>query len=416
MLRIHGNRQGRLGTGVRSGVLAGLLTAAVVAPVFQLHPQSGGATVPVVRSATPRLAGAAAWRLAPSPSFDVGGGDPDGPDDYSGVSRVIELPNGRVVFEHGATAQVRIHDPSGAMVAKAGRRGDGPGEFRAPKLFPGRGDTILVYDQIPRRLTVIDGNGRIVRMDRAILPVRVPSIGYAGGMFLEPVGTLANGTFILTSWPMMSKGPPSSHYRDSLLVLGARLGDSTLFSIARTGHFEMFQHPDRSQGTWLIFRKHTVVAAGTDRIYVARNEQWEIEEYSLTGRLLRRIQRPVQLTPITPAFIASLPSNRPEQWDRWTEQRRANWSRDVRDRVYAKSFPPISNLFVSPDGLLYVLESDDPRAPKTLAVFDREGTFLTQFLIPEGLRVLAVGRSRVYGQIEDEDGIPHLLGYDILRR
>ncbi len=388
----------------------------LAAPVSQLSSQVGSASASVIRSTAPRLAENASWHLTPNPSLNIGGGEPDGPEDYSSSSRVLELPNGLIVFYSGATGQVRFYNASGAMIAKVGRRGEGPGEFRTADLFPGRGDTIMVYDGIVRRLTVIDGSGRIVRMGPFRAP-RQPSIGYAQGMLSKPLATLANGALVLTSWPALSVGPPSSHYRDSLLVLAMKPGDSIATPVVRTGHFETYQHPNRSQGTWLRFQKHTVVAAGTDRIYVARNDQWEVEVYSFTGRLLQRLLRPIQPTAVTPAFIRSLPApERPAQWDQWSDQRRTAWQNDLRDRMYAKHFPPISDMFVSPDGLLYVLESDDPRAPKTLAVFDLDGTFLTQFRVPDGLRVVAVGRSRVYGRMEDEDGIRYLLGYDISGR
>lgn len=390
---------------------------AMVLAVGMLPAQTrDSAGIRIVESSGPTLSAPRAWRLAPRPVLDIGGGAPDGPQDVDGILPVIELTDGRIVLFHSRTGSVRFHDASGRMLGTVGRRGEGPGEFRSMVLFRGRGDTVMAYDPGNRRLTVIDPRMKIVRMMPLLL--EVASAGYGMGMYTEPFGTFNDGSLALRSWPLISKAPPSTRYRDSLLVHRQPAVPGTPTSLVRTGGFEMIQVPySPRQGMRLAFSKHTESALRGDRLLLARNDRWEVEEYDPDGRLTRLMRVSTPVRPIPPAFIAERARlyKPPATLARMPEALQKSILEWGRRPEYSAAFPPIHSIFVSPDGLLFVLESDDPRVPRTLAVIDADGTLVCRLPVPPDVTIRAVGRSMVYGRTEDADGVVHLVGYRIIR-
>lgn len=117
------------------------------------------------------------------------------------------------VMEH-QDLQVRAYDTDGQPVWRVGRRGDGPGEFRAFNGFGLIGDTIWVMDR--RRVSLFDGRGRL--LETRVLPdsdIAVRVAGVAPGFFARDgllryalTGLLPDGSFLATR----------SVYRQSLPV------------------------------------------------------------------------------------------------------------------------------------------------------------------------------------------------------
>ncbi len=69
-----------------------------------------------------------------------------------------------LVVESGVDARVLVYELPGGRVRQVGRRGSGPGEFIDPSLLAlFDGDSIAVYDQGLRRLSIFDPNLRFVR-------------------------------------------------------------------------------------------------------------------------------------------------------------------------------------------------------------------------------------------------------------
>lgn len=85
-------------------------------------------------------------------------------DGVSGVSRVVELPDGRLAMVDLVGPALVIFDPTTGTRIRSGRRGDGPGEFRHPQpvllLYP---DTIAIAERLSRRLHLFTLDGAFVR-------------------------------------------------------------------------------------------------------------------------------------------------------------------------------------------------------------------------------------------------------------
>src|SRR5687768_2934188 len=97
---------------------------------------------------------ASAQTPLPAPTVRIGTADGDSSEVLFGAFSVDRTSDGRIVVANSGTSEVRIYDARGVHLRTMGRRGDGPGEFRALlRLGVIRGDTILAYDWRHGRIT-----------------------------------------------------------------------------------------------------------------------------------------------------------------------------------------------------------------------------------------------------------------------
>jgi hypothetical protein len=104
------------------------------------------------------------WKVGPRPLTVIGasGGGPE--QELSGVTSAVRLPDGRVAVANNSPLEVRVYSASGALVSRAGRRGEGPGEFRGRiTLHPHSGDSLLVFDTALDRWSVFSAAGEPAR-------------------------------------------------------------------------------------------------------------------------------------------------------------------------------------------------------------------------------------------------------------
>jgi hypothetical protein len=82
--------------------------------------------------------------------------------EFSEITSVYELPDGRVVILDRSDAAVYIGDFRSSRVAQIGRRGSGPGEYRAPSnLYPMGGDSVAIFDDNLMRLLMVTDRGAL---------------------------------------------------------------------------------------------------------------------------------------------------------------------------------------------------------------------------------------------------------------
>ena len=86
----------------------------------------------------------------------------DGLFAVTGAARAV---NGRVFAVSRGTVELIVFHPDGRVLARTGRRGQGPGEFSGGRLdvFAYRGDSIAVYDVGVRQVSIFDTDGRFAR-------------------------------------------------------------------------------------------------------------------------------------------------------------------------------------------------------------------------------------------------------------
>ncbi len=101
---------------------------------------------------SPVAAQPAIWRLSASPALTIDEtGGPQG--EFLRISGLARLASGGIAVANGATAEIRLFTGTGGYLRTLGRRGGGPGEFRAISWMGVSGDTILVADRTGARIT-----------------------------------------------------------------------------------------------------------------------------------------------------------------------------------------------------------------------------------------------------------------------
>ena len=146
------------------------------------------AGVPIVENFLPAWGDGDAWTVDPDPVFDLSGLVDD--ELFRPYSPWL-LGDGRTVLFNSGACEVRFYDDTGFLNASGGC-GGGPGEYTQSStivLWPG--DSLLVYDQGLRRITLLDGEGALGHTTAA------PS---GPDMLLPRIkGSLVDGTLILSS-------------------------------------------------------------------------------------------------------------------------------------------------------------------------------------------------------------------------
>lgn len=74
------------------------------------------------------------------------------------------LPGGGLILYNGGPCELRLYDQSARLLSQFGRCGRGPGGFDNFRgLWPWRGDSLFVVDQLPNRYSVFDRAGVLGR-------------------------------------------------------------------------------------------------------------------------------------------------------------------------------------------------------------------------------------------------------------
>jgi len=153
--------------------------------------------------------------------------------DFSRFSRFAASSHGALAVAQVQDGRVHIFHPDGSVAASVGRLGSGPGEFREIRQLGWTGDTAWVVDNANNRITLIAGDGKVVRMTS--LPVgltedqlsggsrgfrRVPTVigRYPDGSLLfstrrqgPPIPSAGSGTFMMETW--LLRGDPDGTLR-----------------------------------------------------------------------------------------------------------------------------------------------------------------------------------------------------------
>jgi len=256
----------RIGRTVRESLMATVLIAPITASPI-------GAQVP------PQ------WRLA-EPDFAVGGFAADSTAEFANLGGVTVLENGNVVVGDRVAPFLRVFDSRGAHIRDLGRSGQGPGEYE------------YVYEMdwcAPGELSVFDVDRRVHRYgaDMSFVATQLISLDAIGGGVAYHRDCNANGYQIVTGWGDVQAQFKVGLYEATAPVVllrgeevvrdfGERLSSQRLGSVRPDGSpAGSGPHP---------FGRATVVAIGSDKVYIGDGRGYEIEVYDLSGNPLPSIR------------------------------------------------------------------------------------------------------------------------------
>jgi hypothetical protein len=378
-------------------ILAAVWIAALVAPTATATAQDSrsrdSAGVRIIENSARKDAPVRFW-LGDKPLIEVGGteSNPDEEFDHKqGYLRGVRLTNGGLAVID--VSRVHYFDASGKRIRIVGRKGQGPEEFQyLTAICRTRGDTLILNDSHNRRLSILDGSGRILRT------ILQGDNGSAPFSFC-----LDDGSFLLQR---MIGEIDARQTRISRLST-----DGSVVNVAGTFN---------SSGFDMVTQAVPTISSSGDAMYYGDPFKSEIHEYDALGRLRRIIRTADQGDRITDAeaearMAMTIPRN-------VTGAERTARMERMRVRPHARNWPAFSKFEIGSDGTIWV--SDYKKtfpSPDTWTAIDSTGRIAGRLVFPptpQGTlrpEILSFGRDNVMIRRFDADGATYLTVLPLVR-
>lgn len=347
----------------------------------------------------------APWRVHTSPALHIGESRGDSLYEFSRIVGGVLLLNGDIAVADGSSGQIRIYSRSGRFLSASGRRGGGPGEFE-DLAWLGRchSNELVAYDRRRAVLSVFDQQGRFLR--------RTPLRSEDGQRNPQRVMCGPPGYVLVALWP---RSLPSQlgPYRPSWSVHLVPLEGTNPWRAV--GSFPASERYRLRSGTRpRPLGTETLIAADTQRIFVATGDRYEVEVYSTAGERTGtvRVDRPQRRlsTEARDAFIASQTRNIPNP------SVRATVERTLRDYQYPEYLPPYGALHI--DELQYIWLGDYEPSGASITrwtVFAPGGGVIGRVTTPPSVEILSIHATSLLGRYQDDNGVEYVRVYRIDR-
>lgn len=320
---------------------------------------------------------------------------------FSEVTGLDVDSRGRIYVADWFSAQVTVLDSTGGVVRTLGRKGLGPGEFRAIRglqVLPG--DSLLVYDPSAGRLSVFAPDAAepayVLNLGAALngpAPFVIYRAGDAGG-------------FVALIRPPFVQGD-TARRMDHVRALNAdgsprggplRSFASKSFLHVRQGSgFSVMPNPFGNEGLFAVAPEGALHLAWTDSLGV--------ETVDLSGRRTGGFSVPYRAPGVTPADVDSALSGMPEPAVRMFRPA-------LRDSL-PERWPALRGLLCEIAGTVWLGLSAPAGAEAEWASFSPDGRYLGSVFLPRGVEVRAVRAGRVYSVQKNDDGIPSVVVFRI---
>ena len=410
----EGVSMGRFARCARCSAVAAAFFGACSKPPVAASYTAESAGVQVVTSRRGLWDSNSAWYVAPSPSVRIG--VVLGNDEYQlfNVVDAVQLRDGTIAIADRGTHSVKIYDSLGRFVARAGRRGDGPGEFRSlSSVLPLEPDSIVAVDWWggAGRLDIFTTNGVFVRS----VELRLDAFG------LEPLHVFDDGTYAAQKPGRdSSQGYGVSRANWIQLLRFGSNGDYLDTLSARYPSFEAFSLPPRVDGqglaTFRAFGHQAVFAFGTDHLFIGSGDRYEIDVYGLSGSLERAIRRAVDLRQVRSADRAAYMDF--ELREKLDEGR--GWRRRMRAVFTHMSFPKVmpaySAMVVDAAGDLWVeYYRPEWETSSVWTVFDTAGRMLGDVRLPLPVEIYTIGQGKILAKYRNQEDVEFVYVYKLRR-
>jgi hypothetical protein len=353
------------------------------------------------------------------PSLTLSAPDRVFPVDFTQIRGTRELPDGRVIVSDRLDKGVVVADFVRGTIARIGRTGSGPAEYRLPTgLSPMPGDSTMLSDEGNQRMAVIGPDLKIHRS----FTLMIPGIGV-------PLGARAmdnKGRYYLQI-PGWLNGPRGG--TDTIVVIRFDSRTERADTLARIKGSTPRKNTMKPGLPYVLFATQDVWNATPDgRLAVVRANDYHVEWRDAAGRVTSGPPIPFERRPVTledrvahvrrfmegssisgkgaDAGLSPLPAE-------MLEDKRI---REVAEyQEYAPQHSPFnpSTPHFGPDGDLWVERSVRLDQPQTWDVIGPDGRVRGRLRMPRGRRLMSLSARWLYAASTDEDGLQHLERYAI---
>ncbi len=343
-----------------------------------------------------------AWQLSREPILQVGtaAGPPE--SEFHRIRAGKILPQGRLAVVNGGSQEVRFFSADGQYLGAQGNQGEGPGEYRGlEKIWMIRGDSVVVWDQILSRASVLTAEGELVRTVSLHGEVFSPRIG----------GVFDDGTFLVAD-ARFTPEEATGDWQQLLVIYQYYSPDGK--PMDSLGEFPwrrmkfLVASDTRAEAMSLGFDGETQVAASAQRAWIGTTKGYEVQEYAQRGTLTRIIRWIGPDRTVTDAHLDLLLEERLAGASSEEVRQRIRTAHELRD--YSDLFPAYSQLLVDDQNRLWVEEYRRPGAGavNNWVVFDEMGIALASFSVPTDVRILDIWKDQMLAVFTDDLGIEYV--------
>jgi hypothetical protein len=357
-----------------------------------------------------------AWAQA-SPRTALSKPDLTFPEPFSNVAGLRELSDGRVLLSDRLEQTVAILSFATGDMTPVGRQGQGPGEYTMPgTLFALPGDSSLLFDFGGMRGLVIAPRGTVGRtvdfQGPGGLPVVPQGIDDQGRVYSRPP-FLLRGSGAPPDTAAIVRFVPGSSTTDTIAWIstsGGTGGGVMAFRSSGGGAPAIRMTPYAPEDGWAV--------APDGRIALVRAREYRVEWIGTDGRQVSGPSLPYTQVKIGKA-----------EKEEWADQlggavmmmRTSEGSRTMRpprpnidDQTWPETMPPFvtNGIRVSPEGELWIQVSQPASQKAPLYdVVDARGQRLRQVQLPDGRRLVGLGKGTLYAVRRDADDLEWLERY-----
>ncbi|MEO8000168.1 MAG: hypothetical protein ABI852_22150 [Gemmatimonadaceae bacterium] len=356
-----------------------------------------------VTASTPifAIAQSAKWTVDARPSFVLGRTGDGTTAEFAFVNGATMLPGGNVMVSDRSEYSMLIVAPTGKVVKKFGRSGQGPGELTNAFFSYSCGKNVFIGNNAGRSISVFALDGSFVRT--SMFGVHFSKQG--------PYRTACNrnGVFVHYGWDNGKDRTPGVSYRSQVPVW-ATPGDSSKGTLIAT-----VKGSERWEYTIQPLGRETRIAIGSDRVYVGEADGYEIKVLSLDGKPLPAVRKDAKPIAVTKQDIQEdadrLIAMMGEKYRKMVEKENAS-------TPMPKTLPPYRELTVDNDDNLWVRDYARTGPDNvTWTVFSKNGNLLSEVLLPNALEVYEIGQDYILGRYIDENvGAPEVRSYRLIKQ
>jgi len=337
--------------------------------------------------------------------------------EFTGIDGVRELRDGRVIVLDERDRSIHVIDFRSKSGKTIGRLGDGPGEFRLPRvLLPIGGDTTLVYDM-----------GRYGKL------LVITPAGELGSFVSTQDNALSTRNFVVGAVDAMGRFYENSYTRDSNTIVRwdrtrsrrdtvARISMkivSPLFRPRPTVGGATSGGAQRSGGTPPPFYAVSQWAVSADgHVAIVTPEPYRVTLVSPSGTRVHG--QPVPFSPV-PVGAAEKEDYRVERQRpvaaiiaangvQTSTYRKPDYTEPAEWPSNLPAFLPDAVSY-APNGMLWVKRTTRSGAPPLYDIFDNTAKRIYQLELPPRTKLVGFGTGTVYLASVDEDDLHYLQRY-----
>lgn len=350
------------------------------------------------------------FRFSEAPSLLIGN-ELDEMYQFFRVAGAARLSDGRIVVADGGSRSLRFFDQTGEFLNSVGRQGGGPGEFQdLSKFFLVAGDTIVAGDR--RDLSYFSESGQYLMRRGGLNDDMRASL-----RFRDVVAAFdGSGLRVTASVPMRPEPRPGGGAWIEPVGVSFIDGDNQeVRSLGMLPGMEVTMSEGRPRPPW--FGATSAFASDGELFYTGLGTEYSIRVFDRGGQLVRTIRRAWEPQSVSGSDIDEYVREWGKRWIRSTGTEAEAERRSLRADPYAERVPAFSQFVADRAGRLWVREAnlaDAPGAgqlntrslvPSTWSVFNSEGRWLGDVVMPARFKPTDIGADYVLGTVTDGNGV-----------